>query len=255
MKTFKPVTSLMHSVYIAENDLRQSFKSVRHVVWSLLFPIFMMFTFSFRYGATGGLDINFVSFLIPGIVGMTAMFGSINETMSIVWDKSLGVFDRILAAPVSSTSIIVGKTMAGAVMGVISALVLLIIGSTLFHVPFANISAILLIILLASFSFTGIGTIISGLASEPREAMMLSNLLRFPMMFLGGVFFSVEAMPMPLPYVARALPLTYATEALRAVMSGNMDITILLFDVVVLLAYTVGTIVIGSKILMRLMTR
>jgi len=252
MKTFKPLPSLMHSIYIAENDLRQSFKSVRHVVWSLLFPIFMMFTFSFRYGATGP-DIQFINFLIPGIVGMTAMFGSINETMSIVWDKSLGVFDRILAAPVSSTSIIVGKTMAGAVMGVISALVLLIIGSTLFGVSFANISAVLLIVLLASFSFTGIGTIISGLASEPREAMMLSNLLRFPMMFLGGVFFSVEAMPMPLPYIARALPLTYATEALRAIQTGN--ISVVLVDAIVLLVYTVGTMLLGSQILMRIMTR
>jgi ABC-2 type transport system permease protein len=212
----------------------------------------MMFTFSFRYGATG-FDVQFINFLIPGIVGMTAMFGSINETMSIVWDKSLGVFDRILAAPVSSTSIIVGKTMSGAVMGVISALVLLIIGSGLFGVSFPNVGIVLLVIVLASFSFTGIGTIISGLASEPREAMMLSNLLRFPMMFLGGVFFSIDAMPQPLPLVARALPLTYTTEALRAVMAENMAVALL--DMAVLLAYTFGTIVIGSKILMRIMTR
>jgi len=246
----KPLTSLMHSVWIAENDLRQSFKSVRHVVWSLLFPIFMLFIFSFRYGATGADN----AFLIPGIVGMTAMFGSINETMSIVWDKSMGVFDRILAAPVSSTSIIVGKTMAGAVMGVISALVLLIIGRTLYGVSFVNIGAVLLIILLASFSFTGIGTIISGLASEPREAMMLSNLLRFPMMFLGGVFFPIEAMPMPLPYVARAMPLTYATEALRTIQIGGA-ISIVLMDTVMLLIYTVGTMLLGSQILMRIMTR
>jgi len=252
MKKSKPFTLLLHSIYMAENDLRQSFKSVRHVVWSLLFPIFMMFTFSFRYG-TVGPDVSFMTFLIPGVVAMTAMFGSINETMSIVWDKSLGVFDRILAAPVSSTSIIIGKTMAGAVMGVISALVLLIIGSLFFGVSFANIGFVLIIIVLASFSFTGIGTIISGLASEPREAMMLSNLLRFPMMFLGGVFFPVEAMPMPLPYIARALPLTYATEALRAVMSGNM--TVVLFDAIVLAIYTVGTVVIGSKTLMTIMTR
>jgi len=248
----KPLMSLMHSVWIAENDLRQSFKSVRHVVWSLLFPIFMLFTFSFRYGATGP-DVDFIKFLIPGIVGMTAMFGSINETMSIVWDKSMGVFDRILAAPVSSTSIIVGKTMAGAVMGVISALVLLIIGRALFGVSFANISTVLLIILLASFSFTGIGTIISGLASEPREAMMLSNLLRFPMMFLGGVFFEVNDMPKPLPYVARALPLTYATEALRAAQTGH--IFTIFVDAMVLLVYTVGTMLLGSQILMRIMTR
>jgi len=252
MKMFKLLTPLIHSIYIAENDLRQSFKSVRHVVWSLLFPIFMMFTFSFRYGASGP-DASFLTFLIPGIVGMTAMFGSINETMSIVWDKSLGVFDRILAAPVSSTSIIVGKTMAGAVMGVISALVLLIIGSLLYSVSFANIGFVLLIIVLASFSFTGIGTIISGLASEPREAMMLSNLLRFPMMFLGGVFFDINTMPMPLPYIAKVLPLTYATEALRTVMNGDM--TVVLFDAIVLVAYTAGTMIIGSKILMRLMTR
>jgi ABC-2 type transport system permease protein len=212
----------------------------------------MMFTFSFRYGVTEP-DVRFITFLIPGIVGMTAMFGSINETMSIVWDKSLGVFDRILAAPVSSTSIIVGKTMSGAVMGVISAIVLLIIGSIIFGVSFINISFVLLIILLASFSFTGIGTIISGLASEPREAMMLSNLLRFPMMFLGGVFFPVESMPMPLPYVARALPLTYTTEALRAIEVGNMSVAFV--DAIVLLVYTIGTMLLGSQILMKIMTR
>lgn len=248
----KPLTSLLHSIWIAENDLRQSFKSVRHVVWSLLFPIFMMLTFSFRYGITGP-DVEFINFLIPGIVAMTAMFGSINETMSIVWDKSLGVFDRILAAPVSSVSIILGKTMSGAVMGVISALVLLTIGNVVFGVSFINISLVLLIILLASFSFTGIGTIISGLASEPREAMMLSNLLRFPMMFLGGVFFSVDVMPMPLPYIARALPLTYATEALRAVQMSNLSTVFI--DSIVLLGYTIGTIMLGSYILMKIMTR
>jgi ABC-2 type transport system permease protein len=244
--------SLMHSIFIAENDLRQSFKSVRHVVWSLLFPIFMMFTFSFRYGATG-IDVQFINFLIPGIVGMTAMFGSINETMSIVWDRSLGVFDRILAAPVSSTSIVVGKTMSGAVMGVLSAVVLLIIGEAAFGMVFANIPVVILIVLLASFSFTGLGTIISGLASEPREAMMLSNLLRFPMMFLGGVFFSVDAMPNPLPYVARGLPLTYVTEALRAVQTS--DLITVAVDAAVLLIYMLATMLVGSKILMRIMTR
>jgi len=252
MKT-KSLTLLMHAIYIAENDLRQSFKSVRHVVWSLLFPIFMMFTFGFREGAVGS-DPSSLKSLILGIVGMTAMFGSITETMSIVWDKSLGVFDRILAAPVSSTSIIVGKTMAGAVMGAMSALVLLTLGSLFFNISFPNIGLIILIIVLASFSFTGIGTIISGLASEPREAMMLSNLLRFPMMFLGGVFFAVETMPMPLPYIARALPLTYTTEALKAAALYG-DLSMVLFDAIVLAAFMVGTIVIGSKMLMRLVTR
>ncbi len=241
------LATVLHAWSIAETDLRQSFKSVRHVVWSLLFPIFMMFTFSYR---NTGISPTDAAFLVPGIVGMTAMFGSTNETMSIVWDKSLGVFDRILAAPVSSTSIILGKTMAGAVMGVISSAVLLIIGSLIFQVSFPNPAIVPLIILLASFSFTGIGTIISGLASEPREAMMLSNLLRFPMMFLGGVFIDISAFPPALQYLCRALPLTYATEALR---STNM-FTVLL-DAGALLIYTIATIVIGTVFLMRVLTR
>ncbi len=60
-------------------------------------------------------------------------------------------------------------------------------------------------------------------------------------------------MPMPLLYVARALPLTYATEGLRAVQAANMGIVVL--DAFVLLAYTIGTIIIGSEILMKIMTR
>lgn len=246
------LTSLMHPFWIAENDLRQSFKSVRHVVWSFLFPVFMMFTFSFRYGSSGP-DAQYISFLIPGIVGMTAMFGSISETMSIVWDKSLGVFDRLLAAPVSSTTIVIGKTIAGSAMGMVSAIVLIVIGGAIYGFWFSNIAFVLLVVLLASFSFTGIGTIISGLASEPREAMMLSNLLRFPMMFLGGVFFAVEALPNPFPYVARVMPLTYATEALRAIQSGNLSLVFV--DALVLLGYTVGTILLGSRVLVRLTTR
>jgi ABC-2 type transport system permease protein len=138
-------------------------------------------------------------------------------------------------------------------MGVISSFVLLLIGNLIFDVQFTNIAAVLLIVLLASFSFTGLGTIISGLASEPREAMMLSNLLRFPMMFLGGVFFSIDIMPMPLPYIARALPLTYATEGLRAIQSWNP--AVFAVDALVLLVYTVGTMLIGSQILMRILTR
>lgn len=245
----KPMTSFLHAVWIAQNDLRQSFKSVRHVIWSLLFPIFMMLTFSFRYGQSG-LDAQLAAFLVPGIVGMTAMFGSTNETMSIVWDKSLGVFDRILAAPVSSTSIILGKTMAGAVMGMISSSVLLAIGILAFGVSFPNLVVVPLIILLASFSFTGIGTIISGLASEPREAMMLSNLMRFPMMFLGGVFIDITAFPPALQYLCRVLPLTYATDALRATSMFTVFI-----DAVVLLVFTLATIIIGTQLLMRVLTR
>lgn len=243
---------MLNSVWIAENDIRHSFKSIRNVTWTFLFPVFMMLIFSFRWGIRE-IDPEYMSFLVPGIVGMTAMFGATNETLSIVWDRTTGTFDRILAAPVSSTSIILGKIMSGTLMGFISAIVMIIIGAAFYNVLFGNIAIFLLVITLSCLSFTGIGTIISGLASEPREASMLMNILRFPMTLLSGVFFPVEATPFPLPLVARALPLTYAIEAIRS--SSGEPTSIVYFDITVLVVYALVTILVGSRILLRIITR
>jgi len=212
----------------------------------------MMLAFSFRWGIRG-IDPEYMSFLIPGIVVMTAMFGTTTETMSIAWDRAMGTFDRILAAPVSSTSIILGKMVSGTVMGFISATAMIIIGKVVYNVFFGNIALILLVVILSCISFTGIGTIISGLASTPREANMLLNVLRFPMILLSGVFIPIEAMPIPLPWVARVFPLTYAIEAIRA-FSGELT-SIVYIDIAVLVAYTLITIFVGSKILLKIITR
>jgi len=231
--------------------MRRSFKSIRNISWTFLFPIFMMFTFSFRWGIKG-IDPEYMSFLIPGIVAVTAMFGATNETMNIVWDRALGTFDRIVAAPVSPPSIILGKMLSGTVMGFVSAMVLMIIGKVLYNVSFGNVVFVVLITVLSCFSFTGVGTIISGFSSEPREALMLSNALRFPMMLLSGVFFPIEAMPVLLQWVARVFPLTYATEAIRT-FSGQFSF-IVWVDIAVLLAYTLTTMFVGSKILLKSIT-
>ena len=61
----------------------------------------------------------------------------------------------------------------------------------------------------------------------------------------SGVFFPVQAMPMPLPYVAKALPLTHATEALRAIEIWNLFVVSV--DIMVLLLCAIGTILLGSQ--------
>lgn len=245
-------TSFTNAFWIAENDLRQSFRSIQNAIWTFLFPIFMMFAFSFRLGIKG-VDPQYMTFLIPGIVVMTAMFGATNETMSIVLERQMGTFDRILAAPVSSTSIVLGKAMSGTVNGFISAIVLLILGGLLYNVSFTNLPFFLFVVLLACLSFTGIGTIIAGLASAPREANIILNILRFPLVLLSGVLFPIETLPVPLQWVSRAFPLTYAIEAIRT-YAGDLSFT-LYFDVAILLAYTLVTILVGSKILLKIITR
>jgi ABC-2 type transport system permease protein len=244
--------TLINAIWIAENDLRKSFKSIRNITWTFLFPVFMMFAFSFRLGLKG-IDPEYMAFLIPGIVVMTAMFGTTNESMSIVLDRAMGTFDRILAAPVSSASIVLGKIFSGTVLGFISSIVLLILGGVIYGVSFVSIPFVLFMVMLACFSFTGIGTIVSGLASEPREANMMFNVLRFPLILLSGIFFPIESLPFPLQYVSRAFPLTYAAEAIRT-FTGTMS-DIVYIDIVVLVVYAAATVLIGSKILLKLIMK
>jgi ABC-2 type transport system permease protein len=79
---------------------------------------------------------------------------------------------------------------------------------------------LLLALLLAASAFAALGALVSVAVREVFEAQTLANCLRFPMMFLGGGFVPVEALPLGLRIVARLLPLTYAVEGIRSASTG-----------------------------------
>jgi ABC-2 type transport system permease protein len=85
---------------------------------------------------------------------------------------------------------------------------------------------------------------------EVFEAQTLANFIRFPMMFLGGVFVPLAAMPPTLQVVARALPLTYAVEALRAALDGRVSLTTAL-DLGALAAFAVTLFWLAVRTLAR----
>ena len=85
---------------------------------------------------------------------------------------------------------------------------------------------------------------------EVFEAQTLANAFRFPMMFLGGVFVPVASLPLWLRVVARALPLTYAVEALRAAMGGG-DLSRAALDLLVLALFAALFFVLASRTLAR----
>lgn len=80
---------------------------------------------------------------------------------------------------------------------------------------------LLLALLLAASAFSALGALVSVAVHEVFEAQTLANCIRFPMMFLGGVFVPVEALPPGLQIVARLLPLTYAVEGIRSALAGT----------------------------------
>jgi ABC-2 type transport system permease protein len=104
--------------------------------------------------------------------------------------------------------------------------------------------------LLSAAAFSALGAFVSVAVREVFEAQTLANFIRFPMMFLGGVFVPVAAMPLGLQVVARLLPLTYSVEALRAALAGRPLVDGLL-DLAFLAGFACGLFGLAVRVMRR----
>jgi ABC-2 type transport system permease protein len=103
---------------------------------------------------------------------------------------------------------------------------------------------------LSALAFSAMGALISVAVTEVFEAQTLANAFRFPMMFLGGVFVPLAALPRGLQVVARVLPLTYAVEAMNVAMGGG-SWALAAIDLMVLAAFSAVFLTLASRVLAR----
>jgi ABC-2 type transport system permease protein len=99
---------------------------------------------------------------------------------------------------------------------------------------------LILTVILGAFTFLGLGFTISGLAKTTDTVPVLANLTVFPMMFLGGTFFAVDNMPGWLQAIAKLLPLTYFSDAVREIMTKGTGLTgVVGKDIIGLIVWTI----------------
>ncbi|MFW3147232.1 MAG: ABC transporter permease [Thermoplasmatota archaeon] len=202
-------------------------------------------------------DPSYFEFLAPGMMMMVVMFSvMLGLPRAISHEKEAGTFDGILAAPTSRFSIIMGKTIAQSVRGMAQGGVVLLLAIIFFGVVIhGSIFLVILLLLLGIFSFIGIGIAITAAAKDEETAQTFMMILQFPMMFLSGIFFPVEQMPKVFQYLSKALPLTYAAQAMRKVMvlgGGLGDVTL---ELAVMITFGTVMLVIAIPLFKRAMTR
>ncbi|MBM3130308.1 MAG: ABC transporter permease [Chloroflexi bacterium] len=201
--------------YIGLKDLRAYYFKPPNISWGILFPFAFILAFAIRN--PGDLRA-----LVPGLLALTLLFGTSSmEAIVIVFERRIGALERLLLAPIRLPALLAGKLLGGMVFGLTITLIVLIIAFAIFGVTNVNWILLALAILLSAAAFSALGAFVSVAVTEVFEAQTLANFIRFPMMFLGGVFVPVDLMPLALQIVARALPLTYAVEVLRAALFGG----------------------------------
>ncbi len=186
----------------------------------------------------GVISSEYRAFIFPGIVGMTLLFTSMRSGISIIWDREFGFLKEIFVAPISRTSIVIGKAMGGATNAIIQGTMLLllsfIVGVSIAPIDFIRIIPIMLLI---SLGFDGFGLFIASIIDSFEGFQTIMSFIIMPTFFLSGALFPLTNAPGWLQILSSLNPLTYGVDAIRGIILNEGRFSIY-YDLFVLFAFS-----------------
>lgn len=201
---------------IARKDIKTYYIKPNIIMAGLLFPVFMFLAFASGRGAPSGS-------LIPGLIAITLLFSaSTIEPVSIPIERRMKTFERLLSAPISISTIVLGESVSGFLYSLGISLLPILIGALLFRTPILHPLWLTVSLLLTAFLFATMGTLFASYPTENvGEVMSILNIVRLPMIFISGVFIPLASMPPIGQSIALFSPLTYANDLIRFGYSGE----------------------------------
>ena len=193
-------------------------------------------------------DFEYVDFMIPGILAMVIMFGGLmGYSLEIATYREKGILRRIKVSPLSLPTFLSSGIASVLIFTLAQTVVLIALGMLAFSLKISgNYLYIAVLVIIGALSFLAMGFFIASITKNARSAGLAANAIALPMMFLSGIFFSVEWVPTPLKVIAQCLPLYYLGDAMREVMINSANLMEVWVDIVVLLA--VGAVAFAAAV-------
>jgi len=209
------MNQIVNALFISRKDIESYYSKPPLITWGILFPAVLMLAIYVKDPAT---YLN----VAPGIIAMTLLFGNTSMAAIVVtFEKRSGTLQRLLLTPVTHRTIVLGKAASAALYGIATSLVITTGLVLLLGMRVVNPLLFGTGLLLGAGVFSLLGLIASVMVREVFEAMTLMNFLRFPLLFISGVFMPLEALPVWVKPVAMVSPLTYGVELVRFGISGQ----------------------------------
>jgi ABC-2 type transport system permease protein len=199
-------------------DMRTYYLKPPNISWGLIFPLAWTAMFFIK----SGTGLGSIPTLLPGVVGVSILFGTTSMlAVTVTFEKKNRSFERLLLAPVPLELLMLAKTSGAILFGVANAFVPVVMAAFLIDLSHVVWGVFVPAVVMIAVASTFLGLFIAVAVSEVFEAQTFSNFLRFPMIFLCGLFFPIAKLPLflkPLPY---ALPLTYGADLLHGAVHGE----------------------------------
>lgn len=216
----------MKTIYILWlRQLKRYLRSKARIFGSLAQPLLYLLAMGYGFGSiyqqAGQGD--YISFLVPGIIGMSIIFTSIFSGMEIIWDRQFGFLKETLVAPVSRFNIMFGRTLGGATVATIQGIIVLLVAMLIGFRPYNWIMVLpaILVMFLVALLFTAFGTMIASKLDDMQGFQLIINFLVMPLFFLSGALFPLQGLPKVMLIIAKFDPLSYGVDGVKAFLLGT----------------------------------
>ena len=218
----------MACVALLERDLRAVIRSRSQFYSSVLMPLMLLAILG--TGVSDGLDPasdvirdgDYISYLAPGMIAMTALFSSTFSSASFYRDRESGMLRTLLASPHGARTILLGKALAAVLIGSVQALIILAVAVAIPGIDLAwqygwlgGVAMVVAGVLALNFMLSGFALIVATRIRTMQGFHLVMNLALLPLFFLSGAFFPLDNLPTWLRVLGLANPLTYPVDLMQ----------------------------------------
>jgi ABC transporter DrrB family efflux protein len=205
-------------------DMIRTARQPEMLAFAVVMGVFFLVLFNYVFGGaiTAGTRIDYLQYLLPGVLVITALQGAQQTSMGLAADFTEGVNDRFRSLPMSQSAVIGGRTIADALRN-IAGMVLVALVGMLMGFRFASFGGAIVAIALATgigYAFSWLGAAIAAKIRQPDMVGMLSMFWLFPLMLASTAFAPAATMPGWLQPFVRYQPISAASDAVRGLANG-----------------------------------
>ena len=239
--SFGIIDQIIRSWAIVKKDIKIYYSKGPVVLMGVLWPGFMFISFAFGRGTS-------IASLMPGLISVSVFFTcSAIAPVTFPWETQARTLERLVSTPIAVWTILFGDMLASALTGVVISIIPIIMAIVI-GTPITNPLILAVAIIFGSVCFSTMSLLLSfPPTASPAPIQMLSTLVKFPLMFISGVFVPLSQLPEWARIVASISPLTYFTDVARYATGGESHYSIAV-NLLAMVAFTVVSWVVAVKL-------
>lgn len=234
--------AVTHTSVITWRNVMRVVRLPQLLVFSTIQPVMFLLLFNYVFGGAislggpGGAapgNVDYLTWLIPGIIVQSTIFGATATALGLTEDLQAGVIDRFRSLPMARSAVLTGRTLADLVRNAFVTVLMLVVGFLMgwrFEQGFWNMAFGVLLALMFGYAFSWVMALVGLAAKTPEAAQSAGFLPIFPLVFASSVFVPVATMPEWLQVFAENQPISVIANTVRSLTVPEEFLTFLGFD-------------------------